>query len=119
MMSGKTRAVGFTDNEVRYILERKLGRIALVSSEQEPHLVPVTYEFDGSCFYLNGWNIKYGPRFTDMHPQGRVSLLIDDLTTATLWVPRGIEITGTPETLEKGDMSYMRITPVSKTSWGL
>ena len=119
MMKGKTETIGFTDNEVRYILERKLGRIALVSTDQEPHLVPVTYEFDGSFFYLNGWNIKYGPRFTDMNPEGRVSLLIDDLTTATLWVPRGIEVTGTAETLEKGEMCYMRITPSSKTSWGL
>jgi len=119
MMRGKTEALGFTDNEVRYILERKLGRIALVSKEQEQHIVPVTYEFDGSNFYLRGWNIKYGPRFTDLHPSGNISLLIDDLTTANLWVPRGIEVTGTAETLEKGDLHYMRITPVSKTSWGL
>jgi pyridoxamine 5'-phosphate oxidase family protein len=119
MMRGRTRDLGFTDSEVRYILERKLGRIALVSSEHEPHIVPVTYEFDGTCFYLHGWNIKYGPRFTDMQPEGRVSLLIDDLTTAAVWVPRGIEVTGTSETLEKGDLRYMRITPVSKTSWGL
>ena len=119
MMREKTRMVGFTDNEVRYIIERKLGRIALVSADQEPHIVPVTYEFDGSCFYLSGWNIKYGPRFTNAQPTGRVSLLIDDLTTATLWVPRGIEVTGTADTLEKGELSYMRITPVSKTSWGL
>ncbi len=119
MMRGKTRTIGFTDSEVRYILERKLGRIALVSSEQEPHIVPVTYQFDGSCFYLSGWNIKYGPRFADMQTPGKVSLLIDDLTTATLWVPRGIEVTGTAETMEKGDLHYLTITPVSKTSWGL
>ncbi len=118
-MKGKTDTVGFTDNEVRYILERKLGRIAIVSSERDPHIVPVTYEFDGSNFYLSGWNIKYGPRFINMQPSGRVSLLIDDLTTATLWVPRGIEITGNAETLEKGELSYLRIRPVSKTSWGL
>ncbi len=118
-MKGRTDTIVFTDNEVRYILERKLGRIALVSSQQEPHIVPVTYEFDGSCFYLSGWNVKYGPRFTDTQPIGRVSLLIDDLTTATLWVPRGIEVTGTAETLEKGELSYLRITPISKTSWGL
>ena len=119
MMRGKSQSFGFTDSEVRYILERKLGRIALVSSEQEPHIVPLTYEFDGSNFYLHGWNIKYGPRFADMQPAGQVSLLIVDLTTATLWVPRGIEVTGTAETIEKGDQRYMRIIPVSKTSWGL
>src|SRR5213594_2385705 len=119
MMSGKTDTIGFTDNEVRYILERKLARIAMVSSGQEPHIVPVTYEFDGSCFYLSGWNIKYGPRFTEMQPTGRVSMLIDDLTTANLWVPRGIEVTGRAETQERGELHYLKIIPVSKTSWGL
>jgi pyridoxamine 5'-phosphate oxidase family protein len=119
MQTGKTDTIGFTDNEVRYILERKLGRIAIVSAEQEPHIVPITYEFDGSCFYLNGWNVTYGPRFTDVQPNGRVSLLIDDLTSATLWVPRGIEVTGKAEKLEKGELSYLKITPLAKTSWGL
>lgn len=119
MITGKTETIVFTDSEVRYIQERKLGRIAIISSDQEPHIVPVTYEFDGSCFYLSGWNIKYGPRFTNMEPAGRVSLLIDDLTTGTLWVPRGIEVTGTAENFEKGELSYLKITPVRKTSWGL
>ena len=119
MMREKTRTISFTDSEVRYILERKLGRIALISSEQEPHIVPVTYEFDGSYFYISGWNTKYGPRFTDMQTTGSVSLFIDDLTSAKLWVPRGIEVTGTADTIEKGNLSYLRIKPVSKTSWGL
>ncbi len=119
MMRGKSETMGFTDSEVRYIMERKMGRIALLSPEQEPHIVPVTYEFDGTCFYLRGWNVKYGPRFTEMQSTSSVSLLIDDLTTANLWVPRGIEITGKAETLEKGELSYLKITPVGKTSWGL
>ena len=119
MIEEKTKTTTFTENELRYLMERKLGRIALVSSDNEPHIVPVTYEFDGSYFYLSGWNIKYGPRFREMHHDSRVSLLVDDLASANLWVPRGIEVTGDPETFEKGDYTYMRIKPVNKTSWGL
>jgi pyridoxamine 5'-phosphate oxidase family protein len=118
-MKGKTKTTSFTEKELRYLMERRLGRIALVSSENEPHIVPVTYEFDGSYFYLSGWNIRYGPRFREMQPNSRVSLLIDDLTTASVWIPRGIEVTGDAETFEKGDYTYMRIKPVNKTSWGL
>jgi pyridoxamine 5'-phosphate oxidase family protein len=118
-MEGKTETVTFTENELRYLMERKLARIALVSPENEPHIVPVTYEFDGSYFYLSGWNIRYGARFRDTRPNGRVCLLIDDIATANMWVPRGVEVTGDTETFEKGDYVYMRIKPVNKTSWGL
>ena len=119
MMEGKTKTISFTENELRYLMDRKLARMALVSSDDEPHIVPVTYEFDGSYFYLSGWNIKYGPRFREMRPNGMVCLLVDDLASASLWVPRGVEVTGDPETFEKGDYVYMRIKPVNKTSWGL
>ena len=119
MMEGKTKTISFKENELRYLMDRKLARMALVSSDNEPHIVPVTYEFDGSYFYLSGWNIRYGPRFREMRPNGMVCLLVDDLASASLWVPRGVEVTGDPETFEKGDYVYMRIKPVNKTSWGL
>ncbi len=117
-MEAKTKNGAFTENEIRYLMERRLARLALVSTENEPHVVPVTYEFDGVFFYLSGWNIHYGPRFRDMKADSRVSLLVDDLTKANLWVPRGMEVTGTPEVFEKGENAYMKITPVKKTSWG-
>ncbi len=113
----KTDTFGFTENEMRYIMERRLGRIALVSNDQ-PHIVPVTYEFDGSFFYISGWNVEYGPSFCQVREKNNVTLLIDDLTSATLWVPRGIEIMGDAETIEKGDFRYLRITPHGKNSWG-
>ena len=101
------------------MMDRKLGRIAIISPELQPHLVPVTYEFDGKYFYLSGWSLRYGPRFQDLKPESKVALLVDDLAQANLWVPRGIEVLGDVEMLEKGDYLYLRITPVGKTSWGL
>jgi pyridoxamine 5'-phosphate oxidase family protein len=109
---------GFTEPEMRYIMERKLGRIALVADEQ-PHIVPVTYEFDGAYFYISGWNVNYGPSFAHVREKNKVTMLIDDLTSAALWVPRGIEVMGDAETFEKGDYNYLRITPRGKNSWGL
>ncbi len=118
MMKGSAKT-SFSENELRYLMERKLARMALVCSANEPHIVPVTYEFDGSFFYLSGWNIRYGQRFQDKAPNTKVSLLIDDLASPSLWVPRGVEVTGDAETFEKGDYVYMRIKPVNKASWGL
>ncbi len=111
--------MGFTESELRYIMERRLCRIALVCEDLQPHIVPATYEFDGAYFYLSGWNIKYGPSFAGVQANNRVTVLIDDITSPTVWVPKGIEVTGNAETLERGDIPYLRIRPKGKTSWGL
>ena len=119
MIREKTRTTNFTENELRYVMERRLCRIALVSSDLLPHIIPVTYEFDGAYFYLSGWNVKYSQGFADIGQESKVTMLIDDLASHNIWVPRGIEIVGTAETMERGDFPYLRITPVTKTSWGL
>ncbi len=119
MIREKTTLANFTENELQYIMERRLCRIALVCADLQPHIVPVTYEFDGAYFYLSGWNIKYGSSFLDIDQHNRVTMLIDDLSSHNLWVPRGIEITGNAETMEREELPYLRIIPTAKTSWGL
>ena len=122
MMSEKTKkatANGFSEKELRYLMERSLGRIAFVSSDNQAHIMPVLFEFDGSYFYLSGWNLKYSERFNDLPESNSVTLLVDDIDSPTRWAPRGVEIVGKAESKEKDDYLYVRIKPVSKTSWGL
>ncbi len=121
MMTQRTRRAteaGFTEKELRYLMERSLGRLAFVCSDMQAHIMPVLFEFDGSYFYLSGWNLKYSERFQDASNQ-KVTLLVDDVDSPTRWVPRGIEVTGEAEAKEKGDYLYVKIKPVAKTSWGL
>lgn len=117
--SRKTSPAGFTEKELRYLMERSLGRLAFVCSDNQAHMMPVLFEFDGSCFYLSGWNLKYSQRFHDLPDDNRVTLLVDDVDSPVRWVPRGVEIIGKAESKEKDDYLYVRIKPVSKTSWGL
>ncbi len=119
MIREKTTFANFTENELQYIMERRFCRIALVSADLQPRIVPVTYEFDGAYFYLSGWNVKYGSSFLDIDQHSLVTMLIDDLSSHNLWVPKGIEIRGNAETMERGELPYLRITPTAKTSWGL
>jgi pyridoxamine 5'-phosphate oxidase family protein len=122
MMTQRTRrttGAGFTEKELRYLMERSLGRLAFVCSDKQAHVMPVLFEFDGAYFYLSGWNLKYSERFQDATPNNRVTLLVDDVDSPTRWVPRGVEITGEAESREKGDYLYVRIKPIGKTSWGL
>ena len=110
---------GFTEREYQYLMERSLARIAMVCEDSQPHIIPVIYEFDGRYLYLSGWNLKYSERFQSVPQRTKVTLLIDDINSPNIWTPRGIEITGTAESTEKGDYLYVRIKPVNKTSWGI
>ena len=118
MMRHKDGVGGFTEREYQYLMERSLARIALVCEDQQPHIIPVIYEFDGRYLYLSGWNLQYSPRFQDL-VQEKITMLVDDLNSVNKLVPRGIEITGLVETKEKQNKMYLKITPVGKTSWGL
>src|SRR5437879_12241047 len=114
-----TSGADFTEKELRYLMERSLGRLAFVCSDTQAHIMPVLFEFDGAYFYLSGWNLKYSERFQDVSPNSKVTLLVDDVDSPTRWVPRGVEITGEAESREKGNYLYVRIKPVGKTSWRL
>ena len=100
-------------------MERSLGRLAFVCSDMQAHIMPVLFEFDGAYFYLSGWNLKYSQRFHDMPKNNQVTLLVDDIDSPTKWTPRGVEVNGIAESQEKGDYLYVRIKPITKTSWGL
>ena len=115
----KTSPAGFTEKELRYLMERSLGRLAFVCSDSQAHIMPVLFEFDGSYFYLSGWNLKYSERFNDLPENNSVTLLVDDIDSPARWAPRGVEIVGRAESKEKDDYLYVRIKPVAKTSWGL
>ncbi len=122
MMTQRTRRAteaGFSEKELRYLMERSLGRLAFVCSDMQAHIMPVLFEFDGSYIYLSGWNLKYSERFQEVPSTQTVTLLVDDVNSPARFVPRGIEITGRAEATEKGDYLYVRIRPVAKTSWGL
>src|SRR5437879_12494856 len=121
MMTQRTRrttGAGFTEKELRYLMERSLGRLAFVCPDLQAHIMPVLFEFDGAYFYLSGWNLKYSERFQDVSPNSKVTLLVDDVDSPTKGFPRGVEITGKAEWQEKGNYLYVRIKPVGKPSGG-
>src|SRR5437660_12105400 len=105
MMTQRTRrttGAGFTEKELRYLMERRLGRLAFVCSVMQAHIMPVLFEFDGAYFYLSGWNLKYSERFQDVSPNSRVTLLVDAVDSPTRWVPRRAAIAGEAASQETG-----------------
>lgn len=119
MIGNSSEVVSFTEEEADYLEQSRLARIATSSGDNQPHVVPVAYEFDGMYFYFGGWNLDRSLKFRNIQKNNKVALVIDDLFSVRPWRPRGVEIRGIAEVQENDDGLYVRITPVQKVSWGL
>ena len=124
MFATKSAQVRFTEEESEYLQGDRLGRLATSSTrnnnnKDEPHVVPVAYEFDGNCIYFGGWNLEKSLKFRNIKSNNNVAIVIDDLASVNPWRPRGIEIRGTAEIQETEDGQFVKITPKQKVSWGL
>src|SRR5580700_4722543 len=111
-------AVSFTDEEVAFLAQGRLARVATASGEGQPHVVPVVYEFDGTAFYFAGWNLGKSLKFKNLIENKKVALVIDDLVTVCPWRPRGLEVRGVAELGNEGGRPYVKVCPLVKRSWG-
>jgi pyridoxamine 5'-phosphate oxidase family protein len=113
----------FSEPEINYIKSQRILRIATTSRNGQPDVVPVSFEFDGTYFWV-------GSASQDMHLRthrylnvkdgnSKISLTVDDLESIDPWKPRVVKVYGTAEIVEHngrlGPGKYLKITP--KTSW--
>lgn len=117
----------FTEQEIAYLQSQRLGRLATVSENGEPHVVPVSFRYnpEHDSIDIGGHRIASTKKYRDALRHGRVAFVVDDVTPP--WSPRMIEIRGTVEGLPEGgkeivkDFSpeILRITPTRIISFGL
>jgi pyridoxamine 5'-phosphate oxidase family protein len=125
--SMRRATLSFSAPEIEYLKSQRLARIATVSKEGQPEVVPVAFEFDGTCFYVgsHSQDIFLRTRKYKSVRDGnvRVGLVIDDLESVDPWKPRGIKLFGTADVVERNGMfgpgKYLRITPHTSWSWGI
>ena len=114
--------MAFTDEEITYIRSQPLARVATVSSDGQPDVVPVVFEFDGFHFFIGGFAPERTRRSRNIDEgNAQVALVIDDLASVRPWSPRYIRVYGTaelvhPEGQPNADR-IMKITP--RVSWSL
>jgi pyridoxamine 5'-phosphate oxidase family protein len=113
------RRVSFTEEEADFLAQNGLARLATVSPEMQPHVVPVVYEFDGTSFYFSGWNLEKSRKFRDIRQNAKVAMVFDDLPSVSPWRARGIEIRGEAEVGYSLGRAYVKVVPFTKRSWGL
>jgi pyridoxamine 5'-phosphate oxidase family protein len=119
----------FTPEEIHYMQEQRLARIATVGPNGQPHVVPVGFRYnpDTDTIDIGGHQFAQRKKWRDVQQNPRVAVVIDDLASVNPWRVRGIEIRGEAETFMSGgetviagfDPPMFRIRPQRIVSWGL
>jgi pyridoxamine 5'-phosphate oxidase family protein len=114
----------FSESEVRYIQSQRLGRLATVSKDGQPDVVPVGFEFDGKDFYIGSIMMKKTRKFWNVRRGNtKASFVIDDIKSLKPWAVRGLKVTGRVEIVEadgeEGKDLNLRVTPERHSSWGI
>jgi pyridoxamine 5'-phosphate oxidase family protein len=115
----------FTEEEITYLQTQPLARIATVSTDAQPDVMPVGYQFDGKYFYVGGMNPAKTRKFRNVRAGNtQLALVIDDLVSVNPWTVRGLRIYGSAELVVRqegqfGPGHYLRITPTVSWSWNL
>ncbi len=117
----------FTDKELDYLAGQRLGRIATVGADGQPHVVPTSFRYnpDYDAIDVGGLRMSQTKKVRDVRHAGRASIVVDDVLPP--WSPRMIEIRGTAEVLSSGgkalsdnfEDTIVRITPVRIVAFGI
>jgi pyridoxamine 5'-phosphate oxidase family protein len=119
----------FSAEEIEYLRSQRLGRLATVGADGEPHVVPVGYRYNSALdtIDIGGHDFAKRKKWRDVHANSTVAFVVDDIASLQPWTVRGIEIRGSAEALTKGGKELMqgfddemfRIRPKRVRSWGL
>ncbi|MFJ8025747.1 PPOX class F420-dependent oxidoreductase [Streptomyces sp. NPDC096311] len=116
--------MSFTEEEISYLGSQRLARLATVSADDQPDVVPVGFEYDGTYLYVGGVAPAKTRKFRNVEAgKTKVALVVDDVVSTDPWTPRYLRVYGTAELVERkgrfGTAPYMRITPTISWSFNL
>jgi len=117
----------FTDEELEYLAGQRLGRIATVGPEGQPHVVPTSFRYnpEHDAIDVGGLRMSQTKKLRDVQRTGRASIVIDDVLPP--WQPRMIEVRGTAIVVPSGgkalrenfEDTIVRIQPTRIISYGI
>jgi pyridoxamine 5'-phosphate oxidase family protein len=117
----------FTDLEIEYLAGQRLGRIATVGADGQPHVVPTSFRYnaDEDAIDVGGLRMSQTKKTRDVQRTGRASIVIDDVLPP--WQPRMIEVRGTAEVIATGGKAFgdnfedtiVRIRPARIIAFGI
>jgi pyridoxamine 5'-phosphate oxidase family protein len=119
--------MSFTDEEIAYLRSQPIARLATVSPEGQPDVVPLAFEYDMGYFWVGGTGeaVRGTRKFRNIRAGNRkVCLVIDDLVSLNPFIARSIRVDGlATDPVERvgmvGPGIYARITPTISWSWNM
>src|SRR5438105_1444876 len=89
----------FTDAEIAYLQEQRLGRLATVTRMGAPHVVPVNFLYNPEFESIDiiGRALPSSLKYKNIVNNGRVAFVVDDIASLSPYLARMIEIRGHAE----------------------
>ena len=119
----------FTKAEINFLQTPKLGRLATVGADGQPHVVPVGFRYNviEDTIDVGGRGLATSKKYRDVLKNSRVAFVIDEIVSVDPWRIRGLEVRGRAEALPNGgkergpafDDEIIRIRPQRIVSWGI
>jgi pyridoxamine 5'-phosphate oxidase family protein len=116
----------FSDAELAYLAEGKLGRLGTIDSAGMPHVVPLGWRYNPArdTIDIGGRDFARTAKFRNVRANPHVALAVDDVLPP--WRPRCVVIRGHGDALDDAvgpdghaTGPIIRITPTEVISWGL
>jgi pyridoxamine 5'-phosphate oxidase family protein len=117
----------FTEKEIDYLAGQRLGRIATVGADGQPHVVPTSFRYNSEhdSIDVGGLRMSQTKKLRDIRRTGRAAIVVDDVLPP--WQPRMIEIRGTAKVIPSGGKAFgerfedtiVRIQPMRIISMGI
>jgi len=95
----------FTVAEIAYLQSKRIGRIATVGPDGQPHVVPVGFRYNPEYDSIDiGGLAGFTKRkhYRDLVRNHKVAYVVDDMPSVDPWTIRGLEIRGEAEVLTSG-----------------
>ena len=120
----------FTEKEIEYLRDQRLGRVATSGADGAPHVTPVGFRLntEEETIEIGGHGLSKSKKWRDLQANPKVAFVVDDLESVKPWTPRGIEIRGRAELHHQGgeerfgggwDQVWFAVVPERIISWGI
>ena len=117
----------FTKNELEYLQQQRLGRLATLNPDGNPRVVPVGFRYNSEMdtIDIGGHGIAQTRKWQNAKRHPRVAFVVDDVLPP--WQARAIEIQADAELMDHGGELFgpgfspqiMRLHPIKIIAWGL
>lgn len=123
----------FTENELAFLEGQRIGRLATVSSDGGPHVVPTGFHVnaDKGVLEIGAHNLPGRAQkrryLVNIEANPAVAFVVDELITEPTWSPRGISVRGRARIHQTGGERlapgfgplWVEIVPSWVGSWGI